>query len=334
MKRLKLSLWFAVVALAITLAPRAASAQAADTLSLSSVFHMDDRVGSVGADLAGVFSRGNDHEWSLTLYGVTYSYSYVSLYDELGYEYGALLATRVHALAFDLQFFGPDADVLNDVVSAQLIRGSLGEGACLELRNVYFFDFVSGYATWDLGFLPLDPASGVAFHAWNTYHSPFAADGTGYPVVAPQLVSAERTQIVDLRPGSAGALMSFFDDVEIGAAEPPLPPMLNIEDGKVLEGNRGTSRLPLKVTLSRISNDLITVKYRTVNGSALASKDYSAVTNGALSFQPGQTSRTISISITTDGKREPNETFSVQLSSAVGATIGDAVGTATILNDD
>jgi hypothetical protein len=128
--------------------------------------------------------------------------------------------------------------------------------------------------------------------------------------------------------------LSFFDDVEIGSTGPPLlPPTLSIQDGSLPEGNKGTSRLLLKVTLSRSSNDVITVKYRTANGTALAKSDYTA-TNGTLTFQPGQTSATISISIITDGKREPNETFSVQLSNAVGATINDAFATATILNDD
>jgi hypothetical protein len=53
-----------------------------------------------------------------------------------------------------------------------------------------------------------------------------------------------------------------------------------------------------------------------------------------LTFQPAQTSRTISIAIKGDRKREANETFSVQLSNAVGATIADGVATVTILNDD
>jgi hypothetical protein len=53
-----------------------------------------------------------------------------------------------------------------------------------------------------------------------------------------------------------------------------------------------------------------------------------------LTFQPGETSRTISVSIKGDRKREADETFSVNLSNAVGATIDDGVATVTILNDD
>jgi hypothetical protein len=40
------------------------------------------------------------------------------------------------------------------------------------------------------------------------------------------------------------------------------------------------------------------------------------------------------VSIKGDRKREANETFSVQLSNAVGAIISGGVATVTILNDD
>jgi chitinase len=108
---------------------------------------------------------------------------------------------------------------------------------------------------------------------------------------------------------------------------------LGIADESVREGNKGTIRLNLAVTLSRSTTDTVTVKYATANGTAQKKSDYSA-TSGTLTFQPGQTSRTISVSIKGDRKRESNETFTVKLSNAVGATIGDGVATVTILNDD
>jgi hypothetical protein len=53
-----------------------------------------------------------------------------------------------------------------------------------------------------------------------------------------------------------------------------------------------------------------------------------------LTFQLRETSATTSIAIKGDRKREPDETFSVILSGAVGATIEDGSATVTILNDD
>jgi len=87
------------------------------------------------------------------------------------------------------------------------------------------------------------------------------------------------------------------------------------------------------VTLSQSLTRTLTVNYATANGTAQAKSDYTAA-SGKLTFLPGQTSRTISVSIITDRKREPTETFTVKLSNAVGATIDRGVATATIVDDD
>ena len=87
-------------------------------------------------------------------------------------------------------------------------------------------------------------------------------------------------------------------------------------------------------TLERASSQVVTVDYRTSDGTALVSnKDYVRA-SGALTFQPGEITKTIAVSIKGDLRREPHETFTVQLSNAVGANLGRSVGTATIINDD
>ena len=61
--------------------------------------------------------------------------------------------------------------------------------------------------------------------------------------------------------------------------------------------------------------------------------DYTAA-SGTLLFVGGDTSETLSVSVRSDTTIEPDEAFFVDLSSAAGATIADAQGTGTILNDD
>ena len=346
MKRFSLWHWVAML-LAVALTPHLASAQTADTLSLSGTFEMDELReygGSVGADLAGVYARDNAHWWSLTLYGVTYShdYTFYEWYDELGvYHAEEEYITRVHATSFDFEFFGPDADILNAVVSSQLTRGDLTGGACLELLNGIAYDwydvgFHQQWGQWTLGLAPPDPAAGVWISAIGGASSWFA-NLYGYPVVEAGSYWSDHTMIYDGRPGNDGAILSRYDIVEIGSSEPPVPPppppTLNIADGSVREGRKGTRRLNLNVTLSSSSSDVVTVSYATADGTALANADYTA-TSGTLTFLPGETSRTISVGIKGDLKSEPDETFTVELSNAVGATIADAVATATILNDD
>jgi hypothetical protein len=352
MRRLKLVRWAAVLALGLTSAPGLTSAQDADTLSISGTFRgiggtatIDgfDYPGMAGADLAQVYAHGQAHSWTLTLHGVSYThdYSYVEWNDEGGYGYNEQYITRVHATSFEFQFFGPDAAILNAAVSQQLTGGDLTDGAYFELSNGDYFDSSfpdeSGpYASFDLRLHPSDSSAGVSFYAtgggwvWPL----FSADGSGYPLVEPRRVGAYYSTITDLRPGNHGGLASFDDLVDIGSSEPPvLPPTLSIADASAREGDKGTTGLIVTVTRSGNSDVQVTVEYQTVDGTASSKDDYTS-SNGTLTFQPGQTSRTIAVPIKGDRKREPNETFTVRLSDAVGATINDAVATATILNDD
>jgi hypothetical protein len=355
MRRLKLARWAAVLALGLTSATGLASAQDADTLSISGTFRGIggtvlsggiEYPGMLGADLAEVYAHGHSHSWTLTLHGVSYShdYSYVEWNDEWGYGYNEQYITRVHATSFEFQFFGPDADILNAAVSQQLTGGDLTDGAFFELSNGDYLDsnmwWESGpYVSFDLRLRPLDSSAGVSFYATGGgwVQPQFSTDEAGYPVVEPRRVGAYDSAITDLRPGNRGGLFSFDDLVDIGSSEPPVlpppPPMLSIADASAREGDKGTTNLTLTVTRSGNSDVQVTVQYGTADGTASSKSDYSS-TSGTLTFQPGQTSRTIAVPIKGDRKGEPNETFTVHLSNAVGATINDADATATILNDD
>jgi hypothetical protein len=55
---------------------------------------------------------------------------------------------------------------------------------------------------------------------------------------------------------------------------------------------------------------------------------------GGVSFGPGETSKTITVQVNGDLLDEPNETFLVNLSDAMDATIVDGQGVGTILDDD
>jgi hypothetical protein len=107
-------------------------------------------------------------------------------------------------------------------------------------------------------------------------------------------------------------------------------PMLSIDDVTVDEA-AGTA--VFTVFLSSPSGKGITVDYATSDGTASAGADYTATT-GTLTFATGETSKTISVPISDDLTYEGHETFSVNLSSPSNATIADAEGVGTILNND
>ena len=80
----------------------------------------------------------------------------------------------------------------------------------------------------------------------------------------------------------------------------------------------------LTVSLSQPSAQTVTVKYATADGSATAaSGDYNS-TSGTLTFAPGQTTQTITVSPKRDALVEPTENFFVNLSAPTNATISDS----------
>ncbi len=111
-------------------------------------------------------------------------------------------------------------------------------------------------------------------------------------------------------------------------------PVLSIADVSVAEGNLGTANAVFIVSLSAAAGVPVTVTYATADGTAVAPGDYAALTETQLIFAPGETSRTITVAVTGDANFEVDETFLVNLTSPVNATLGDAQGIGTIINDD
>ena len=117
------------------------------------------------------------------------------------------------------------------------------------------------------------------------------------------------------------------------AGSPPGTPSLSIGPVSVTEGQSGTTVATFTATLSPTSAQTVTVNYSTANGTATAGSDYVAK-SGTLTFAPGVSTRPISVTVNGDTTVEPNETFSVTLSSPTNAVLGTATGTGTILTDD
>jgi uncharacterized protein (TIGR03032 family) len=126
-------------------------------------------------------------------------------------------------------------------------------------------------------------------------------------------------------------------DGQGGGTIPDDQPRVSISDVAKVEGRKGkTTLFTFTVTLSVAYDQPVSMSFQTVNGTAKTSdRDYVAK-SGTLTFAPGETSRTITIEVKGDGKREANETFYVDLfglsPGAAGFTKKRGLG--TILNDD
>src|SRR5262249_11036773 len=102
-----------------------------------------------------------------------------------------------------------------------------------------------------------------------------------------------------------------------------------INDVSVTEGNTAT----LTLTLDRTCENPVTVNWATAAGTATAGTDY-ATDSGSVTFAPGETSKTITVTAVDDTLDENNELFYVNLSGAVNATITDGQGGVTIVDND
>ena len=111
-------------------------------------------------------------------------------------------------------------------------------------------------------------------------------------------------------------------------------PTLSITDAGAVEGNAGTSPLSLTVTLTPASAQVVTVQFATSDGTATAPQDYQAA-SGAVTFQAGETSKTIAVQVVGDTTDEPDETLGLTLSSSTGGvTISRAQANGVIRDDD
>lgn len=111
-------------------------------------------------------------------------------------------------------------------------------------------------------------------------------------------------------------------------------PTLSIDSVSKAEGNVGTTAFVFTVSLSAPSGQVVTVDVATANGSAAAPGDYTAVGPTTLTFNPGDTTRTVTVLVSGSTDIEPDETFFVNLSKPTNAGIVAGTGTGTIVNDD
>jgi hypothetical protein len=230
------------------------------------------------------------------------------------------------------------------------------DGPALYIDNVSIDEGDNGTATANFTVsLVNGPASGNVTVHWATSNGSAQAPGdyqaasgdltftSGGPTtqqVAVQ-VSGDRLHELDENffvnlSGASGAVIA--DSVGMGTIRDDDPfPEISITDRSLAEGQKGTTNFTFTVSLSFAYLVPVTVLWNTANGTATAGNgnngDYRRG-SGTLTFNPGQTSLTITIKVTGEKKVESDETFFVNLIGATNGTIVDSQGIGTIRNDD
>lgn len=118
------------------------------------------------------------------------------------------------------------------------------------------------------------------------------------------------------------------------SARDMLPPAVAISDVRHIEGDFGETFAELTVRLFQPSVDPVSVRYRTIESTAEAGIDYTAV-NDILEWAPGDTSdRTILIPIHGDTHFEGDERVLVELYESVNSVIRRDLGTVYLSEQD
>jgi hypothetical protein len=155
------------------------------------------------------------------------------------------------------------------------------------------------------------------------------------------LYEDDETVVVDLSTPTNATLASQATH-SYTIQDNDVAPSFTINDVTVTEGNAGSTDFVFNV--NKIGQTALTanVDYATANGTSNASTgsvacdpgiDYESKT-GTLGFAPADTTMTITIRVCGDTVSETGETFLVNLSNAIKATISDSQGVGTIANDD
>jgi probable HAF family extracellular repeat protein len=152
------------------------------------------------------------------------------------------------------------------------------------------------------------------------------------PVIGDRLAEPNETFSVNLS-GATNATIANGQGVGTILDDEP---RISISDVSKFEGRKGqTTLFTFTVTLSAAYDQPVTLSFRTADGTATTrDRDYVAK-SGTLTFNPGETTKTITIVVNGDNKKEADETFYLDLfGNSSNALFSKNCGIGTILNDD
>jgi Calx-beta domain-containing protein/VCBS repeat protein len=119
-------------------------------------------------------------------------------------------------------------------------------------------------------------------------------------------------------------------------------PRITINDVALMEGNgngkgknSGTTQFVFTVSLSAAYDQTVTVNFATADGTARVSDNDYIGTSGTVTFAAGETSKTVTVLVVGDKRREPDEWFALNLTGpSTNAFLLDNQGVGWILDND
>jgi hypothetical protein len=209
--------------------------------------------------------------------------------------------------------FGPSGKLYLTTTTNQLLRVNPSNGACTLIGKIGF-DRVYGLA--------------------------FSKDGTLYAVSD----ASEHLLRINTTTGEGWAIAKFSGDEIVGAFGADIwrnsPPKLSISNVTLKEGDSGTKTFSFKVSLTGSNIFGVSVNYATTDGTATADvgtvvNDYVPIKKTTLTWAANTTgTKTVNVTVHGDTTVESDETFYVDLSGVINATISKGRGIGTIDTDE
>ena len=252
-------------------------------------------------------------------------------------------------LASDVGVVGVNAPIAGTITVHRVARGPCGwenppPDKTVACRGTYSEDTPDAYFLWQLRNPDIADQKSVLNYVPMDITATADADYTatsGSLTIEAGDYSSERAYIyfVDDSTDEYDETMAYQITIESGNIDAPdylafriadndIEPSLSVGNDTVAEDG---GALALEVSLDAASEKEITVQYATADGTATSGADY-ASTSGTLTFAPGDTVVTITVSVVNDGLPESTEDMTVTLSNAANAMIDTGVGTGTILD--
>ncbi len=171
------------------------------------------------------------------------------------------------------------------------------------------------------------PPTQVTFHSGETTRSVTVSVAAGAAGVG------NKTFVLNLSTPTANASIADAQALVtiVNGGVPPFPSVY-VSDVTLLCPTAGTTTANVPITLDTPSTVPITVNYATHDGTALAINNHYLPTSGSITFSPGETSKTVSITIKGDTVGGSDEYFYLNLTHAANAALGDSSGRVTLLN--
>ena len=249
-------------------------------------------------------------------------------------EDGELTLTAYH----DTHTWNQDV-VVTVPVRAQEQAGGLRVTDVTQTSITVAWDRVEGHDVWYQVRWQHTGSTGGWVHRWTRLTQHTLRGSRDY--ITPN--TAYTVQVRSFDHGGAG--FGKWSTAEMTTSGAQTSPTLSVDPPRVAEGDSGTTTpMTFTFTLSESSEETVEADFRIRGSTATLNDDYTvAQQSGLLTFAPGETSKTVTVTVTGDDAAEPDETIIVDvgwLENAFFASDLESVSnhwraiTGTIVDDD